>query len=329
MSTTKQNPLSDFLPVCPAPGEGVHSWLMKAAWTAKKMGLPAESAIAAISSAISRTPRSREIEEAVAKVFATVPAAQIQPPIKARFDPAALQQLAEKLPKFTEADLTDRSPFPPDMCTAAIFLQQLFQPGEKVALFADMASRCDLLWSHPGNSSTFDENELACLQNPESGKGVWFLANPVFGGAVAVERLKTDANPLGLTFRAEENLTTFRYLVLESDKAESDKWLKALVQMPLSISSVVTSGGRSIHALVRIDARIASSWKDARSRIAPALVTLGADLGAMTTVRLTRLPFSFRRENNAWQRLLFLDPTPTSLPICQMPVRGNSHDSNV
>jgi hypothetical protein len=313
----------EFLPPCPAPGEGVHPWIMKAAWVAKMLGLSVESAVFAIRAAITRQPRPREIEEAVKRVFATDPATQFQSPIKAKFDPAALDQLANKLPEFTESDLTDRSPLPPDMCTAAIFLQQLFQPGEKVALFADMASRCDLLWSHPGNSSTFDENELACLQNPESGKGVWFLANPVLGEAVAVERLKTDANPLGLTFRAEENLTTFRYLVLESDTADSDKWLKALVQMPLPISSVVTSGGRSIHALVRIDAPIARSWKDTRSRIAPALVTLGADLGAMTTVRLTRLPFCFRREKNEMQRLLFLNPEPTSTPICQLPVLRN------
>jgi len=315
----------EFLPPCPAPGEGVHPWIMKAAWVAKMLGLSVESAVFAIRAAITRQPRPREIEEAVKKVFATVPTTQFQPPIKAKFDPSALDQLAKKLPDFTQSDLTARSPFAPDKCTAAIFLQQLFQAGEKVALFTHMASRCDLLWIHPDEHSALDENELTCLQHPQSGKGVWFLANPVRGDAVAIERLKTKSNPLGLTLRAEENLTAFRYLVVESDSAPTDLWIKALAQIPLPIASIVTSGGRSLHALVRIDANTSEGWKAARSHIAPALVTLGADLGAMTTVRLTRLPFCFRQETSKWQRLLFLNPAPTSIPICQMAVTSTNY----
>jgi hypothetical protein len=319
MSANEKHLLSDFLPECPAPGEGVHSWLMSAAWAAKKLGIPAESAMAAISSAISRPPRGREIEEAVTRVYGTEPGTIFPSPIKAKFDPEALKQLASKLSDFTESDLIARSPVPPEQCTAASFLFGLFCPQEKVAVFTRMTAQPDLLWECPADRKLLDAGELCCVADPPAGQGVWFLANPVSGDIQAVARLTSERNPCGLTLRAEENLTTFRYLVVESDHVQPELWIKALAQIPLPISSIVTSGGRSIHALVRIDAGDADEWKTIKARIAPALVTLGGDPGAMTTVRLTRLPCCFRREKSEMQRLLFLNPEPTSTPICQLP----------
>jgi hypothetical protein len=320
---------TEFLPPCPAPGDGVHSWILAAAWAGRKNGFSADSTIIAIRAAISRPPRFREVEEAVRKVFNTEPQTTFCAPIKANFDPAALDQLAEKLPEFTEEDLTARSPVRPESCTSATFLKHLFQAGEKVAVFTRMTAQPELLWECPEYHRSFDAEELECVADPVAGAGVWFLANPVSGNVQAVPRLASERNPHGLTLRAEENATTFRYLVLESDNTLVGQWIKALAQIPLPLSSIVTSGGRSIHALVRIDASDADEWKTIKARIAPALVTLGADPSAMTTVRLTRLPFCFRRENNEWQRLLFLNPAPTSNPICHMPVRSADYFSTI
>lgn len=65
-----------ILPSCPTPGEGVQAWIMRAAWAAKTLGLPVESAVMAIRSAITRSPLRNEIEQAVRKVFAAFPAAK-------------------------------------------------------------------------------------------------------------------------------------------------------------------------------------------------------------------------------------------------------------
>ncbi len=46
---------------------------------------------------------------------------------------------------------------------------------------------------------------------------------------------------------------------------------------------------------------------------------LGADDGAMTAVRLTRLPQCYRAEKDRWQELYFLNPTPTPAPIFELP----------
>jgi hypothetical protein len=48
---------------------------------------------------------------------------------------------------------------------------------------------------------------------------------------------------------------------------------------------------------------------------------LGADPGALTAVRLTRLGNCDRVEKGKIQRLLYLDSEPDGTPICHKPIR--------
>jgi hypothetical protein len=119
-------------------------------------------------------------------------------------------------------------------------------------------------------------------------------------------------------------------LVLESDTADAAQWLSALVQLPLPIVAIYTSGGKSIHALVRVDARSKSEWDALRNDLLPVLCPLGADPAAMTAVRLTRLPGMFRhgtRGKNGellrysrprMQELLWLNPDAPARPILDL-----------
>ena len=90
--------------------------------------------------------------------------------------------------------------------------------------------------------------------------------------------------------RSWQTVTAWRYMVLESDKANPEHWLAVLAQLPLPMSAIYTSGGKSIHALVRLDADGKAEWDEARDEMMPVLVTLGADRKALSAVRLTRLP---------------------------------------
>jgi hypothetical protein len=145
---------------------------------------------------------------------------------------------------------------------------------------------------------------------PTGNNGVWFLPQPVSGGFFPNPR--SDGN---LSRRSEEAVSAFRYAVLESDEADADDWLRCLVQMPLRISCICESGRRSIHALVRLDAASKADWDRLMAPIKPVLVTLGADRGALSAVRLSRLPQAMRGEH--CQRLLYLNPQPTGQPIFQ------------
>ena len=74
-------------------------------------------------------------------------------------------------------------------------------------------------------------------------------------------------------------------------------------------------GKRSIHALVRLDAASKADWDRLMAPLKPVLITLGADRGALSAVRLSRLPQAMRGER--CQRLLYLNPQPTGQPIFQ------------
>lgn len=311
---------------CPEPGKGVHYWYMTGAWDCRLAGLTPEQAIKTLEQASSREPKYREIEDAVAKVYdcESIDAVRRSKPITAVYDPEAAQRIAQQLPVFDASSLSERSPIDPQTCTPADVLAHLYEPGEKVLIFNDNFSRGDHLWEKPQADNPHDPHELDHFRTPEQDTGVLFLCNPVHGEYREVQRLASDRNPAGRSRRCEECITSFRYIVVESDEVESTIWIRILVQLPLPISAVYTSGGRSIHALVRVNAACGEDWRDTKDKIANALVTLGADPAAMTAVRLTRLPGCYRREKGAQQELLYLNPNPAGTPIAVQPVRSTA-----
>ena len=149
---------------------------------------------------------------------------------------------------------------------------------------------------------------------PTGNDGVWFLPQPVDGEFHPNPRLGGKPSRL-----SEESVTAWRYVVLESDQAEADDWLRCLIQMPLRIVSICESGGRSIHALVRLDAASKADWDTQVRATKPVLVTLGADPGALSAVRLSRLPHAMRGQRK--QRLLFLNPESNGVPIVDLPTQ--------
>jgi len=76
------------------------------------------------------------------------------------------------------------------------------------------------------------------------------------------------------------------------------------------IVALIDSGGKSIHALLRVDAPSREAWEaDVEQRLfSRVLCPLGCDAACRNESRLSRLPGHFRREKNQWQRLLYLNP---------------------
>jgi hypothetical protein len=190
------------------------------------------------------------------------------------------------------------------------FLHKLYYPGEKVVIFNIFENQGCEVWEHKGLGQ--DLSTLDYLERDQR-EGVWFLAQPVDGEFHWNPRLQKDSR------RSAESVTDWRYLVLESDLAPKDLWLKALVQLPMRIAAIYDSGGDSIHALVRIDAESKEQWDEGRNAILPHLVRLGADRGALSGVRLTRLPNCRRESKKQVQTLLYLTDSPDCTPIYQRP----------
>ncbi len=192
------------------------------------------------------------------------------------------------------------------------FLEALYSAGEKVLIFTKFTSQGDYGY-HVGGSGWRLGRDRGVkpvksdlpLGGPE---GVWFLCNPVSG------EWKINSDAVGFDGQAKWGrrhgacVTAWRYLVLENDVAPMAEWLRLLVQLPLQIVAIYTSGGRSVHALVRVDAASKAEWDTQRDMMVQLLAPLGADPAAMTAVRLTRLPGCLRGES--LQELWYLDPRP-------------------
>jgi hypothetical protein len=217
-----------------------------------------------------------------------------------------LRRVAAKLDAVSDsgAFVASLSPVPVDRQDSAAVLRCLYpqSSGEKILIFSEMKSQGQMLWEAV-SGDRIQNREL-----PAGPDGVWFLPQPVDGEFHGNPRLGGKRSR-----RSEESVTSWRYAVLESDEADPDEWLRCLVQMPLRIACICESGGRSVHALVRIDAASKADWDVRVGGIKPVLVTLGADAGALSAVRLTRLPQAKRGERV--QRLLYLNPAPDGWPI--------------
>jgi hypothetical protein len=315
------------IPPCPAD-YGRHQWLMDAAWACRRRDMTAAETIDYLARHITRRAPSREIEQAVEKVFSAVGLvrAYCPPAPRTSYTLSKLEKVARGLDGFGAEELEAKSPIRPDNRTPASFLQALYAPGERVLVFSRYKSQGQAVWER--KEEPFDAGALDSFIKPPEGTGAWFLAAPITGEWINLERLKSEHNPEGRTRRAEECVTSFRFLVLESDSAPADLWIAALAQLPLPIVAVYSSGGRSIHALVRIDAKDGANWRAIKTRIAPGLVTLGADKDAMTAVRLTRLPFCYRAEKDAMQQLYYLNPGADSTPIYQLSDRPTFKGEN-
>jgi hypothetical protein len=242
------------------------------------------------------------------------------PKRKSEFDHVKLKKIAARLEGVDAGWLAERSPICPWNRMPASFLHALYKPGENILIFDVFNSQGQGVWTHDG--FPYDARELDCFR---AGKpcGVWFLINPVDGAFGPNENGRQSR-------RSAANITSWRYLLIESDNAEFTDWLAALVQMPLPISAIYTSGGRSTHALIRVDAESKAHWDMITAGLKPALMVLGADSGAMTAVRLSRLPCCERlgttdrhgvynpfSDGPRLQRLLYLNPAPDSTPVCE------------
>ena len=129
------------------------------------------------------------------------------------------------------------------------YLQALFEPEEYVAYVTESYRKEDGRFAPNGCSCQLTAGQLimeldhygddigAALgdYNPEA--GAWICFNPMDGGG-----------------RRNENVTDFRYALVECDNMDLGKQQAIIKQLELPCAALVYSGGKSVHAIVRVDA---------------------------------------------------------------------------
>lgn len=266
------------------------------------------------------------------------------------FDPAALQAVArdvagvygESFAAGAKA-LLQRSPVWPLGLSPEDFLRHIYRDGERCLVFTNERSRSGqygVRMDEGGKTEVLRLGRRPLAKNerverlPRGGRcGVWFLAQPVDGQWRLTGRVDKEGNPV-YSRRSKENVTDWRFFVLESDDADAGRWVSLLLTLPLPVVAIYSSGGKSLHALLDTGAKSKAEWDALRDRLSPLLTRLGGDPGAMTAVRLTRLPnvLRFGKEGKdgyvefpkpEMQRLLFLNPRPELVAVSQFPKRWN------
>ena len=140
------------------------------------------------------------------------------------------------------------------------YLNTLFEPGENVGYV--MQSWKNEKGKHiPQNKGSYDRTAGELVEalekcggdigsvlgdyDPEG--GAWIRFNPLDGHGVK-----------------NENVTEFRYALVESDDMEIDKQNAIMRELQLPIAALVYSGGKSLHAIVKVDA---SDYAEYRKRV--------------------------------------------------------------
>lgn len=278
--------------------------------------------------------RDRPVQRLDDPSVASAPAEPKRVNIQA-LDRAAVVDLVRGMPKIDREWLRRRSPIDVAACDVGQFLNALYRPDEKVLIFTKFTSQGDFIWwvGHGGYRLGRAQGVSSMPSElPRWGRaGVWFLSNPVDGKWKPVKHMQQNGRQLSR--RSEQSITSFRFLVLESDELDEALWLQVIAKLPLKIAALYTSGGKSVHALVRVDAGSKPEWDFFRNEIRPLMTKLGADAGAMSAVRLSRLPFTLRHgtdtrdkgyvqyQHPRRQELLWLDAEPNGNGMISQPER--------
>lgn len=203
------------------------------------------------------------------------------------------------------------------------YLNALFSSDEHVSYVTD-ARLDDGKWK-PAKSGTYwltcgqilaslkkhPDDICATIGDYNHEAGAWIRFNPVNGEGVS-----------------NSNVTAWRYALVESDIMPLDQQYRLYCKLNLPIAAMVASGGKSIHAIVRVDANTPAEYRNRVDQLYTILEKRGMviDKQNKNESRLSRLPGCVRGNNKqtligtnmgcaSWDEWLkFNESNPDDLP---------------
>ena len=137
---------------------------------------------------------------------------------------------------------------------------------------------------------------------PQSKAGAWIRPNPV---------KKRGSGKHGAI--ADADVASYRFCLLESDALPIDLQLALWARLPLPVATIVTSGGKSVHAWIMLNCSNAQEYREKVNRIHTLLGRFGICPSNKNPSRLSRLPGAQReigKHGDGAQRLLYLNAEP-------------------
>lgn len=191
-----------------------------------------------------------------------------------------------KLPKWASAEVPQKYAHLPPLEQLKMFIRQIRTDADLSQLrhlYYGAGWKTNLVHiSQIEDAQSISDIENAMGAKFDAQAGGWIAANPCFDENAKVE-----------------SVSDFRYLVWEGDKVPFEEQWGNFINSHAPIAAVVYSGGKSLHALVEVNARDKDEYADIAERFFNALKRRGADFdpACKNPNRLTRLPGIYRGEN--------------------------------
>lgn len=174
------------------------------------------------------------------------------------------------------------------------FIQALFKPDEFVGYCVDAEQDEKGKWK-PSTRGVYDRTAKEILDSIKKHSkeiedtigdynhdaGAWIRFNPLDGEGVG-----------------NNNVTEYRYALVESDDIEIEKQKALMEELKLPIAVMTYSGGKSVHAIVRIDALTEQEYKEKVNYLYQTCKQNGLSIDTQNknSARMTRLPGVIRGE---------------------------------
>lgn len=171
------------------------------------------------------------------------------------------------------------------------YLSALFQSEEHVGYVVDAWKNEDGKWLPKKGNYDRTAGQLIALLGKDihaaigdwtEEAGAWIRFNPLDGKGVR-----------------DENVTDFRYALVESDSVPCERQIAIYRELEIPCAAMVHSGGKSVHAIVRIEAKDLNEYRERVDYLYEVMKKngLGIDRQNRNPSRLSRMPGITRNGN--------------------------------
>jgi regulatory protein RepA len=210
--------------------------------------------------------------------------------------PARALSWDEEITPMLRASLIESAPIPhvakrPAAAQLLEYLEALFEPDEYVGYVTAAEDNGKKLVPADRGVYTRTAGDIeralrggaklrdALFSELNDAAGAWIRPNPLDGKGVG-----------------NANVAAFRYALVESDTLPKEKQWAVIQQLKLPCAAVVDSGGKSVHAVVRVDANDAGEYRERVEKLYEILASNGFEIDAQNKnpSRLSRMPGAAR-----------------------------------
>ena len=214
------------------------------------------------------------------------------------------------------------------------YLSTLFQPDDIVGFSVKARQDKEKDKWYPSDSGVYVLTAGQIMDNLKKYKSIEYVIGDYNKAAGAWIRI----NPLDGKGVANANVTDFRYTLVESDDVDLEKQLALIKKMELPVAALVHSGGKSIHAVVKVNAMSMDDYQKKVQYLYEKCSQFGfrIDTKNKNPSRLSRMPGIIRKGKkkflidtnigkeswDEWVKFveteLGTDPLPDPIRVCDM-----------